>query len=48
MRLLSDLWAFLRERKRFWLLPFVSILVLFLLMVALTQGSVEAFVYTLF
>jgi hypothetical protein len=46
---LSELWAFMRERKKFWLLPIVLVLVLFGSLVVLTQGSVVApFIYTLF
>ena len=46
---LSELWAFMRERKKFWLLPIVLVLLLFGSLLALTQGSVVApFIYTLF
>ncbi len=44
-----ELWAFMRERKKFWLLPIVIVLVLFGGLVVLTQGSAVApFIYTLF
>jgi hypothetical protein len=47
--LMIDLWAFMRERKKFWLLPIVLVLVLFGGLVVLTQGSAIApFIYTLF
>jgi len=46
---INELWAFMRERKKFWLLPIVLVLVLFGSLVVLTQGSVVApFIYTLF
>jgi len=46
---LSELWGFMRERKKFWLLPIVLVLLLFGSLVVLTQGSVVApFIYTLF
>jgi hypothetical protein len=46
---LSELWAFMKERKKFWLLPIVLVLLLFGSLVVLTQGSVVApFIYTLF
>jgi hypothetical protein len=46
---ISELWAFMRERKKFWLLPIVVVLMLFGSLVVLTQGSVVApFIYTLF
>src|SRR2546428_11261136 len=44
-----ELWMFMRERKKFWLLPIVIVLVLFGALVVLTQGSAVApFIYTLF
>jgi hypothetical protein len=49
MTFLSEFWAFLRERKKFWLLPILVVLVLFGGLVVLSQGSAVApFVYTLF
>jgi hypothetical protein len=39
----------MRERKKFWLLPIVLVLLLFGSLVVLTQGSVVApFIYPLF
>jgi hypothetical protein len=44
-----ELWAFMRERRKFWLLPIVVVLLLFGGLIVLTQGSVVApFIYTLF
>ena len=44
-----ELWAFMRERKKFWLLPIVVVLLLFGGLIVLTQGSAVApFIYTLF
>ena len=49
MSFLNELWVFLRERKKFWLLPIILILLLTGGFVVLTQGSAVApFVYTLF
>ena len=46
---IGELWAFMRERKKFWLLPIVVVLLLFGTLIVLTQGSVVApFIYTLF
>ncbi|MGQ0810629.1 MAG: DUF5989 family protein [Nitrospiraceae bacterium] len=46
---LEELWAFMKVRKKFWLLPIIVILVLFGSLLVLTQGSVVApFIYTLF
>jgi len=44
-----ELWEFMRERKKFWLLPIVFVLLLFGGLIVLTQGSAVApFIYTLF
>lgn len=46
---LMELWAFMRERKKFWLLPILVVLLLFGTLIVLTQGSAVApFIYTLF
>ena len=47
--LLSELWAFMRERKKWWLGPIVVVLALLGGLIVFTQGSAVApFVYTLF
>jgi hypothetical protein len=47
--LIVEFWAFMRERKKFWLLPIVVMLVVFGALVVLTQGTAVApFIYTLF
>jgi hypothetical protein len=44
-----ELWAFMKERKKFWLLPIVIVLALVGTLLVLTQGSAVApFIYTLF
>lgn len=44
-----ELWAFMKERKKFWLLPILVVLLLFGTLIVLTQGSAVApFIYTLF
>ncbi len=49
MDFLKDLWGFLNQRKKFWLLPVILILLGFGLMIALAGGSAIApFIYTLF
>jgi hypothetical protein len=46
---LREFWLFLRERKKFWLLPIVIALVLVGSLLVFTQGSAIApFIYTLF
>ncbi len=47
--LLKDLWAFMRVRKKFWLVPLVIVLLLLGTLVVMAQGSAVApFIYTLF
>ena len=49
MELVSELWRFMRIRKKFWLLPILMMMVVFGGLVVLTKGSVIApFIYTLF
>ncbi|MGI8783350.1 MAG: DUF5989 family protein [Acidobacteriota bacterium] len=49
LELLDDLWDFLRERKKFWLLPIILVLLLFGSLLIFAQGSVVApFIYSLF
>ena len=48
-RVLVELWAFLRQEKKYWLTPIVMLLVLFGLLIAFSQTSALApFIYTLF
>ncbi len=47
--LLKDLWAFMRQRKKFWLLPIIVLMVLLGALLVFAQGSAIApFIYTLF
>jgi competence protein ComGC len=49
MDFLKDLWAFLKIRKKYWLLPIIIVLLLFAILIILTTGSAIApFIYTLF
>ena len=46
---LAELWAFVSERKQYWLLPIVLVLLLFGSLIVLTEGTAVApFIYTLF
>jgi hypothetical protein len=46
---LSEIWAFLRVRKKWWLAPIVIVLMLLGALIILTEGSAIApFIYTLF
>jgi|TARA_B110000259_G_C13952717_1_gene377442 hypothetical protein len=47
--LIKDLWAFMKERKKFWLAPIIFMLLLLGFLVVFAQGSVFApFIYTIF
>ena len=49
MEFIKDLWGFLKDRKKFWLLPLIIILLLFGVLIVFTSGSAIApFIYTLF
>lgn len=49
MSLIKELWAFLKSRKKFWLLPIIIIMLLLGLLLVVAQGSAVApFIYTLF
>ncbi len=49
MDFLKDLWGFMKERKKFWLLPMILVLLLFGVLIVLTSGTAIApFIYTIF
>lgn len=49
MSLISELWAFMRERKKFWLLPVIIVMVVVGALLVFAQGSALApFIYTVF
>ncbi len=44
-----ELWAFVRARRKFWLVPILIMLAVFGGLIILTQGSAIApFIYTIF
>ena len=46
---LKEFWAFLRTRKKYWLLPILIMMLLFGVLLVLAQSSAIApFIYTLF
>ena len=46
---LKEMWAYLKARKKFWLLPILVMMALLGALIVLTQGSAVApFIYTLF
>jgi hypothetical protein len=47
--LLTDLWAFMRERKKFWLGPIILVMILLGALIVFAPGSALApFIYTIF
>ena len=46
--LLREFWDFLRENKKWWLLPILIVLLLFGLLITLSGTGVAPFIYTLF
>ena len=49
MSFLAELWAYLRYRKKLWMIPILVVLAVFGTLLLLAQNSVVApFIYTLF
>ena len=49
MEFIKDIWGFLKNRKKFWLLPIIVILLGLGILIVFSAGSAIApFVYTLF
>ena len=49
MSLIRELWAFMKVRKKFWLLPIIVILMMVGGLLVFAQGSALApFIYTIF
>ena len=49
MDFLKDLWGFLNQRKKLWLLPAILVLLVFGTVIVLSGGTAIApFIYTLF
>jgi hypothetical protein len=49
MDFLRDLWGFMGQRKKFWLLPLIVILLTFGALIVFASGTAIApFIYTLF
>ena len=48
-RVIGELWQFLRQEKKYWLLPIVLVFVMLGLLIVFAQSSAVApFIYTLF
>ena len=49
LSILAEFWAFMKIRKKWWLAPIVTLLLMLGILIVLTQGSALApFIYTLF
>jgi len=49
MSFIREFWGFLRQRKKYWLLPVFIMMAIFGGLIVLTKGSVIApFLYTIF
>jgi hypothetical protein len=49
MSLVGELWAFMKERKKWWLLPVIVVMLVVGTLLIFAQGSALApFIYTIF
>jgi len=48
MEIIKDIWNFLRERKKWWLLPMIVMFLLVGLLIFSSGSAVAPFIYTLF
>ena len=49
MEFFAELWAFLKVRKKLWLLPIVIVILLIAILIVLVEGTALApFIYTIF
>jgi len=49
MSILGELWSYMRDRKKFWMLPiFVMMLLLGALLILAKTSAIAPFIYTLF
>ena len=45
---ISEFWDFLRTSKKWWILPILTVLLLFGLLLVMSNTAVAPFIYTLF
>lgn len=48
MEILKDFWFFLRERKKYWLVPIIILLLFLGALIVLSTTPIAPFIYTLF
>jgi hypothetical protein len=44
----TDLWGFMKENKKWWLMPLIAVFLIFALLVFLSSTGLAPFIYTLF
>jgi hypothetical protein len=45
---LAEFWTFLREKKKWWLIPFILVMLIFSALFFLSGTGLAPFIYTLF
>jgi competence protein ComGC len=48
MEILTDIYRFLKERKKFWLVPVIIALLLIGLLIMASGSAIAPFIYTIF
>ena len=49
MEFLKDLWGFIKQRKKYWLVPIILTFIIFGALILFTSGTaISPFIYTLF
>ena len=49
MSFIADLWAFMRSRKKYWMIPILVLMAIFGGLLVVVQGTAVApFIYTIF
>jgi len=48
MNFLRDLWGFLRHRKKFWLLPLITVLLTLGVLIVFGGPAIAPFIYSMF
>jgi hypothetical protein len=46
--LLRDFWGFMKQNKKWWLLPLITVFLIFALLIFLSGTGLAPFIYTLF
>jgi hypothetical protein len=46
--LLAEFWGFMKQNKKFWLLPLILVMLAFAALLILSSSAAAPFIYTLF